>query len=197
MKLPQIRLESVMGRIAVYMTQGKHSMHHVQPQLKIEQPPAELEIERTPAKLTIDQTKAWEDMNLKHVFRLIEDNADRAEEEYRKGVARRVDEGEEMLKIEHQNANPIAEIAKRNLARPLGTPNITFIPSHFSVKTRYEKAKLDYDWKVNQPRFEAHYKSPVIEYEPGEVTVEMVRKPSLKIDVVNMPNGFRRVNDED
>lgn len=191
MKLPQIRLESEVGRIAVYMTQGKHSMHHVQPQLEIEQPPAELEIERTPAKLTIDQTKAWEDMNLKHVFRLIEDHTARAQEEYRKGVARRVDEGEEMLKIEHQKGNPFAQIAARNIARPEGTSNITFIPSFNSVKMSYEKAKLDYHWKVHQPRFEAKYEAPVIEYEPGEVTVELVQKPSLKIDFVNLPEGVR------
>nr|WP_083717512.1 DUF6470 family protein [Siminovitchia thermophila] len=186
-KLPQIRLESEMGKIAVYLTQGKHSMHHVQPLLEIEQPPAELEIERTPAKLTIDQTKAWEDMNLKHVFRSIEENTDHAQQEYRKGVARRVDEGDEMMKIEDKNSNPIPEIAKRNIARPLRTPNITFIPSFFSVKMSYEKAKLDYNWKVHQPRFEARFESPVIEYEPGEVIVEMVRRPSLKIDVVNLP----------
>jgi hypothetical protein len=189
MKLPQIRMESEMARIAVYMTQGKHTMHSERPHLEIEQLPAELEIVRTPPRLTIDQTEAWEQMNLKHVFRLIEENADRAQEEYRKGVARRVDEGEEMLKIEHQKGNPFAQIAARNIARPEGTSNITFIPSFNSVKMSYEKAKLDYHWKVHQPRFEAKYEAPVIEYEPGEVTVELVQKPSLKIDFVNLPEG--------
>jgi hypothetical protein len=185
MNLPQIRLESTFAKIAIETTHPVLEIEQPPAELDLQQPPAEIHIETTPAKLTIDQTKAWEDMDLKHIFRRIEEFAQLGYEDWLEGMARVSQQGDELMRIE-DDGNPIAEQAKENSEDPMYEFNIGWVPSHFSVKTYYEPAKVHIDIKVNKPIIKTKINKPIINYTPGKVTTELVQRNSLKIDFDNL-----------
>jgi Family of unknown function (DUF6470) len=185
MNLPQIRLESTFAKIAIESTPPVLEIEQPPAELELEQPPAELTIETTPAKLTIDQTKAWEDMDLKHIFRRIEEFSQQGYEDWLEGMARVSRQGDELMKIE-DGGNPIAEQAKENSEDPMYEFNVGWVPSHFSVKTNYEPAKVIIDVKVNKPINHTRINKPIINYTPGKVTIDIAQRSSLKIDFINI-----------
>ncbi|MGG3738358.1 DUF6470 family protein [Aeribacillus pallidus] len=185
MNLPQIRLESTFAKIAIVTTPPVQEIEQPPADLDLQQPPAEMKIETTPAKLTIDQTKAWEDMDLKHIFRRIEEFAQQGYEDWLEGMARLSRQGDELMRIE-DGGNPLAEQAKENSEDPMYELNVGWVPSHFSVKTNYEPAKVHIDVKVNKPINNTKINKPMIHYTPGKVTIDLPQRNSLKIDFVNL-----------
>jgi hypothetical protein len=185
MNLPQIRLESTLAKIAIETTPPMLEIEQPPAELDLQQPPAEIKIEKTPAKLTIDQTKAWEDMDLKHIFRRIEEFAQQGYEDWLEGMARVSRQGDELMRIE-DGGNPIAEQAKENSEDPMYEFNVGWVPYHFSVKTNYEPAKVHIDIKVNKPINNTKINKPIINYIPGKVMVDLDRRNSLKVDFANL-----------
>jgi hypothetical protein len=185
MQLPQIRLQSTFAKIAIETTPPVQEIEQPPAELDLQQPPAEITIETTPSKLTIDQTKAWEDMDLKHIFRRIEEFAQQGYEDWLEGIARVSRQGDELMRIE-DGGNPIAEQAKENGEDPIYDFNIGWIPSLFSVKTNFEPAKVHIDVKVNKPINNTKINKPIINYTPGKVTIDLAQRNSLKIDFVNL-----------
>jgi hypothetical protein len=185
MNFPQLRMESTFGRIGLTIQNAYQTIEQPKAELSIRQPKAELDIETTDGKLTIDQTQAWEDMDLKHIFRRIEEYAQNGYKDWLSGMARVSQEGDELLKIEN-GGNPIPEQAKMNSESPMYDFNIGFIPSHFSVKTNYQPGKLKIDWYTNKPQIDVKVNNPLIEYTPGKVHGEMKQWSSLTIDFIGL-----------
>ncbi|RJS60540.1 DUF6470 family protein [Bacillus sp. PK3_68] len=193
MQLPQIRLQSNFAQIELNTKPAEQSIEQPRAELDLQQPPAEMMIDRTPSKLSIDQTQAWEDMDLKHIFRRIEEYADNGYQDWYSGVARRAGEGDELMKIEN-NRNPIASQAKTNSERPEYSFNIGFIPSPFSVNINFEPAKLNIEWKINKVINNTKAQKPVIDYQPGEVMTSLKQPSSLNVDFANLK--FKGLNYE-
>jgi hypothetical protein len=182
MNFPQIRMESVFGKLRMATTNAMVMIEQPPADLKISQPRAELDIELTSGKLTIDQTKAWEDMDLKHIFRRIEEQAQNGYQDWLAGIARVSQDGDELMTIEN-DGNPIPNQAKINSESPMYDFNVGFVPSHFSVKVNYQPSDLRIKWKTNKPEIDVKLNKPHIEYTPGAVRGEMEQWPSLKIEV--------------
>lgn len=189
MKLPQIRTETTTAAIAIETKNAKANLQQPNAELDLQQPRAEMTIDRTPSKLTIDQTAAWESMDLKTIRKRIEEFADNGRKEWLEGIARRVQEGNDLMRIEN-GGNPIAYHAEKNGTRPEKQFNIGFVPPLFSVKLNYEPTKLDIEWKVNKVINNTKTNKPILEYEPGEVHTSLRQKNSLNIDFVNV--NFKR-----
>lgn len=185
MEFAQIRLESQSAMIGIRTTKPVQEIQQPKADLTIEQPRAELTIQTTPGKLTIDQTEAWADMDLKHISRRIAEAADKGYQDSLEGIARRAQEGAELMQIEN-GGSPIAQIAKRNSEGPDLQFNVGWIPSHFSVKTNYEPAKVDIQVKENKPIINAGINKPIHEYTPGKVDISLEQRQSLKIDFANL-----------
>ncbi|MED3723043.1 DUF6470 family protein [Geobacillus stearothermophilus] len=183
MQLPQIRLQSTMAKIAIETVPAKLEIQQPPAELEIEQSPARLTIRTTPSKLTIDQTKAWEDMNLEHIFRRIEKFAEQGYNDWLDGLARVSRQGDELMRIE-DGGNPIAEQAKENSETPMYEFNIGWVPSPFSVHISYTPADVDIRFETHKPVIRARTHPPVIRYMPGEVAIRLAQRPSLHIDVV-------------
>ncbi len=185
MNLPQIRLQSEQAKISITKTKGQQSIQQPKAELDIQNPKIEMDIERTPSKLTIDQTKAWEDMDLKHIFRRTEEFAQQGYQDWLEGLARRAEQGDELMKIE-QGGNPIAAQAKVNSESPMKEFNIGWIPSHNSVKIHYEPSKVDIRWKTQPAVNRTKPRKPIIEYNPGDVKIDLAKHADLKIDFENL-----------
>lgn len=185
MNLPQIRMESTFGKIGLTTQNGYQTIEQPKAEISIRQSKADLNIEKTDGKLTIDQTKAWEDMDLKHIFRRIEEYAQNGYQDWLSGMARLSQEGDDFMKIEN-GGSPIPEYAKINSESPMYDFNVGFVPSHFSLKINYQPGDLKIDWKANKPEINVKVNKPLVEYTPGGVSGEMKQWPSLKIDFTGL-----------
>jgi Family of unknown function (DUF6470) len=185
LNLPQIRIESTSARIGLNIQKPKQELEQPRADLRIEQPRPQLEIEREPSKLMIDQTQAWEDMDLKHIFRRIEEFAKQGYEDWLEGLARVSRQGDELMKIEN-GGNPIADQAKENSESPIYEFNIGWIPSMFSVKVHYEPSKLHFRWNTQKAKIDVTPQKPIHQYVPGKVDVYLEQRNSLKIDFIHL-----------
>ncbi|MFH5778018.1 DUF6470 family protein [Heyndrickxia oleronia] len=186
MRLPQIRLESQFAQIQMNTQPAIQSIEQPKADLDIQQPTAELHIDRFPSKLNIDQSEARADLDLKTIKRRIEEFAQTGYQDLLEGIARRAQEGNELMRIEN-GGNTIASIAKQN-GKLFPTHDITigFIPKLGSVKIDYEPTKLDIQWDVKKPIINTQIKKPIIDYQPGNVDVQIKRYQDLKIDFENL-----------
>jgi len=180
MKIPQIRIESTSAQIGL---KTKNAVNHIeQPKadLSIEQPKAEVTIQTTKSKLTIDQTQARADVDLKSVFRRNDEAAQRGYQDLLEGIARRAQQGNELMKIEYKG-NPIATQAIQNGQKAMKEFGLKFVPSAGSVKINYEPAQVDINIEPQKPIIDVNVNKPIYNYESGEVEVFLERKNDLKI----------------
>ncbi|WP_164668083.1 DUF6470 family protein [Virgibacillus doumboii] len=185
MQLPQIRMESQMAKIQIQQQSGKQQIQQPEAKLSIRQPEADLTINTTPSKLDINQTQAWEDMNLMHVFKLIDKFANEGRQGAMEGIARRAQEGQQLMKIENKG-NPIVSQAVSNAFDQKKQLGIKFIPSTFAVKTNYQPSEVQIEVKVNEPVIDAKPQKPIISYTPGGVTTSIKQYQDLQIDFVHL-----------
>lgn len=185
MQLPQIRMQSQMAHISIHQSSGKQEIRQPKASLSIQQPQSDLKMKTTPSKLDIDQSKAWEDMNLMHVFKLIKKFADEGTQGVHEGTARRVQQGDALMEIENQG-NPIASQAVQNGFDQMKQLGIKFIPSMFAVKINYQPAEVNIDVTRNKPIIKADANKPEIEFNQGTVDVGMKNYQSLEIDFENL-----------
>ncbi|MGG4491603.1 DUF6470 family protein [Metabacillus idriensis] len=185
MNIPQIRLESRFAKLGLETVNASLDIQQPKADLSIQQPKAELSIQTTPGKLTIDQTKAREDVDLKHISKRIAEAADQGHQDVLSGIARRIQQGDEQMRIEN-GGKPLTAQAKKNSEREIKQFNIGFLPSHFSVKLDYQPAEVKIDVQRNAPIIESKINKPIMEYQAGEVKVELAEKNQLKIDFVSI-----------
>ncbi|PLT35707.1 DUF6470 family protein [Bacillus sp. V5-8f] len=185
---PQIRLQSQFALIDIKTTKEHLSIQQSPADVYIEQPSAEITIERSPSRLTIDQTKAREDVDLKSAKRRIEEYSQSGYSGWLEGVARRVQDGAELMKIEN-GGNVMAAQAKRNSQETQQQVNIGFVPSYKSVTIDYNPGKLDINVRVNKPNINIKANTPQISYTPSQVQFGVRQYQSLKISFENMTTG--------
>lgn len=182
MQMPQIRMESTMGRIGMTQTMAQIAIEQRKAEMTIEQPKAEMDITTTKGRLTIDQTQAWEEMNLMSTRRSIEKNKQEAHKQLQEGTTRRAEQGAQLLDI-HKSDTIIADQARENQWPPLKTPTIKYVPSSFdAVKFHYERGEVHIDIRPQKPIIDVQINRPEITYYPGSVEVMMEQYPELKID---------------
>ncbi|MFP7479050.1 DUF6470 family protein [Terribacillus saccharophilus] len=193
MQMPQIRLQSQQAKISIHTTDATVDIGQPEAEQTIRQPQAEITMHTTPSKLTIDQTQAWNDMDLKSVFKRTEDFAELGKKSYLDGIARRVQEGKEMMQIE-KGGDPIVAQAKRIDERKLKDFGLGWIPSRFAVKTDYQPSELDINVKINRPEIKNTAQKPEFNYQKGQVDTSIAQYQSLKVDFENLKfygvNGF-------
>src|SRR5690625_1524737 len=185
MKFPQLRMESVMGRIRLEQTPSFLEIRQPKATQSIEQPKAELSIRTTKGKMQIDQSQAWEERNLMSTIRLNEIYAQEGLKAVQEGVARRAEQGSQLLKIE-QGGNVIAEQAIENGHPRMKTLSIKYVPSPLSVKMNYEPGELHIDVQTSQPTIDVKINKPEINFLRGGVHIEMDQYPELDIYVVDL-----------
>ncbi|MFZ3576906.1 DUF6470 family protein [Virgibacillus sp. DJP39] len=185
MQLPQIRMQSQMAQINILQTNASQEIQQPKASLSIEQPKAKVTIQTTPSKLQIDQTRAWEDMNLMHIFKRIEKYANEGIQGAHEGTARRVQQGDALMRIENKG-NPISSQAVQNGFDHMKKLGIKFIPSMFAVKIDYQPSRLSIDVKVNKPIIRAEAHQPNYQFTPGNVEIGIRNYQSLKIDFENL-----------
>ncbi|WP_066055855.1 DUF6470 family protein [Robertmurraya korlensis] len=181
MNVPQIRLSSLPAKIQIDTQQGAVSIEQPKGTLEIEQPKADMNITRIPGKLTIDQTQARADVDMKSVRKRNEEAAQLGKQELLSGIAKRVQDGEELMRIEN-GFGAISSISKRASEGPSKEFGLGFIPKAGSVKVSYDPGRVDVKFDPNKPKINYQANKPLISIQPTKVNVSIAQYASLEID---------------
>jgi hypothetical protein len=182
MNFPQIQIRTMKAILGFRIEKPVQRIEQPKADLHIEQPPATITIDSKSARLTIDQSKAWSDMGLIGPLASTKKLAQEGRQALLEGIARRAQEGDQLMKIEN-GANAIAAIATGKGLRPYKQLGIKFIPSVNSVDITYQPGYLNINIDTSKPIIEAKVNKPIHEYTPGNVYGYMIQYPSIKIDV--------------
>jgi hypothetical protein len=182
MNFPQITMHSTYGQIEINTQNASLTIEQPPVDLSIEQPKAEMTVNRIPSKLTIDQSKARADVDLKSARQRIEDAAQQGQQSVAQGIARRAQEGEELMKIEN-GGNPIAQQAKQHNLIPEQEFGLGCVPSLGSVKIDYDPGQLNINWTTHKSIINSQSHKPIINFYPGKINISMKQYPSLNIDI--------------
>lgn len=186
MKIPQIRMQSEMARIRIEQTPAQLDMKLGSGKLSIEQPSAEMTIKSHKGKLTIDQSQAWEEHNLMSTIRLNENHAKEGRQAIQEGIARRAEQGVELIKIE-TGVNTIAEQAIQNGHPQMKQLSIKYVPSSYqSIKIHYEPGDVEIHVEQRKPIIDSEMNEPEFTYHRGNVDILMEQYAELQIDYIDL-----------
>lgn len=185
MRLPQLRMESQFIKLGIQIQKPVQQIQQPKPVQRIEQPKAEMNIETTPGRLNIDQSQARAEVGIQPTDQMVKEQANLAKQKAMEGIARRVRQGDELMRIEN-GGNPIKSQAIENGNRPYYPLGIGWIPSYGSVKLYYEPAQVNIDVTPQKPIIDIRAQKPIHEYIPGNVSYYIAQKNFLKIEVVNI-----------
>lgn len=185
MKVPRLQMESQFGRIQIEQTPSQLKIRQAKAVQTIEQPKAEMNIRSTNGKVKIDQSQAWEERQLMSTIRLNEIHAQAGMRAAQEGVARRAEQGAELIQIE-KDRNIVADQARTNGHRQMKTLGVKYIPSPFSVKINYEPGNLEINVQPQKPKIDVLLGKVEVDYVPGSVDVSMEAYPDLSISVIDL-----------
>ena len=181
MNIPQLQVTTTKALLGLTTQRPKQEIEQPAATLDIQQPQAVMTMETTKPKLSIDTTEARAEMDLKSSFRRTEEVAQYARSEVSNGIARRAQDGSELMKIEN-GGNPNASFADRAFRQPYNSLNIKFIPSYGSTKVSFEPGKVDIRVEPQKVINNSVANKPIHTYTPGKVNVELLQHPSIQID---------------
>lgn len=185
MRVPLIRIHSTMGQIAMSAVPPRQTIKQPKADMHLEQPPATLRMETEPGRLTIDQSKAWEAMDIEHIFQRVKEHAEEGKQAAMEGTARRAAEGDELMKIE-KGGNPIAAQAKRKSELFNYQYNYALVPPPLSVKIHYVPGTLKIEAEPQKVINRTVPRKPIINYERGRVDISMKQYPAIEFSVVDV-----------
>ncbi|MGX1429616.1 uncharacterized protein DUF6470 [Cytobacillus horneckiae] len=173
------------AQIGIQYDQPNLKMKQPQADLRIQQPAADLKISHEASKLYIDQSEALADVDYKGTGRRVKEWAEQAQVTATEGIARRVSEGDAMMKIEN-GAGVIPQIAKQYSQSPIKSPSIGYLPkTHFRVNIDYDPGSVEVDVQRNDPIIDARINKPVIDHEYWRANVYLQEKESLSFELKN------------
>ncbi|MCP1143737.1 DUF6470 family protein [Ureibacillus endophyticus] len=181
MNIPKLQIQSTHAQIGLDIQKPVQQIEQPQANLDLQQPQAKMSIQTTKSKLTIDSYDARESMDYKTSMSRTREIAQQSQQELLEGIARRAQEGQELMQIEN-GGNPIVEHAKRSGRQPYSSLNIKFIPQAGTVKVNFEPGTVDIQIEPQKVINNSTINKPIHQYTPGKVMVEMLQYPSLKID---------------
>ncbi|MBM7607972.1 hypothetical protein JOD29_001216 [Lysinibacillus composti] len=181
MNIPKLQIQSTKAQIGLTIQKPVQEIQQPKANLDLQQPKAILKMETTKSKLSIDTTEARADLDLKSSRRRTSEVAQHSQEEAMNGIARRAQEGNELMRIEN-GGNPIASHASNWGKQPYSSLNIKFVPSAGSVKVNFEPGNVDIQVEQQKVINNSKANKPIHNYTPGKVKVEMLQDPSMKID---------------
>lgn len=181
MNIPQMTITSRPARLSIEQPQGTQQIEQPRATQQIEQPAAILEMSSEASELTIDSTEAWASMEKKSPMRSASDYAKEGLQAIQEGIARRAQEGDQLMRIEH-GGEAIQDIAKQTANPPPADFNVRFLLGRFGVDIDYKPREQQIDIQRQAPRIDAQVNAPVHNYTPNGPNIDIADYGDLSID---------------
>ncbi|MEK5214787.1 DUF6470 family protein [Psychrobacillus sp. FSL H8-0487] len=181
MNIPKLQINSTKAQISLNIQKPVQKIEQPSANLDLQQPKAIQTMKTTKPQLSIDTEQARADVDLKSARRRIEDFATEGRQGVSEGIARRAQQGTELMKIEN-GGNPIKSHAQQTGRQPYSSLSIKFIPTHGSVKVNFQPGSVDIKVEPQQVINNTTTNKPIQNYTPGKVLVGMQQHASIQID---------------
>ena len=182
MNIPQLQIQTTRGILGLKNDKPIQEIEQPKATQHLEQPAAILEISTTRPQLSLDTTENRADIDMKSAIRRGNENAQYGMQQVMEGIARRAQEGQQLMQIEN-GGNPIIDIAKQN-ANPSPAPlGIRFVGDRTKVQKDIAPGTLNINATPQKPVHDVQINKPIHNYTPGKVTGVMEQYPSIQIDI--------------
>lgn len=182
MNIPQLQIQTTRGILGLQIDQPVQEIEQPKATQQIEQPAAILEMSTTRSQLTIDTTENRADLDLKSPLRRGNENAQYGKQQLMEGIARRAQEGQQLLRIEN-GGKAIAEISKQNTINDSVPLGIRFVGNRMKVHVNITAGSLNINATPQKPVHDVQINKPVHNYTQGKISGQMEQYPSIQIDV--------------
>lgn len=182
LNIPQLQIQTTRGILGLQTTKPIQEIEQPRAKMNIQQPAATLEISTTRPQLSIDTTEARADIDMKSVRRRIEEHAQLGKQGASEGIARRAQEGQQMLRIEN-GGKVIADIAKQNATPPPAPLGIRFVGNRLNLQMSAQSGTTNIQATPQKVINDVQISKPIHQYTPGKVTGVMEQWSSIQIDV--------------
>lgn len=180
MRLPQIQIHSIAGRIGIQNELGSYEIKQSQAMVQMDSKDAVIHIESEAAVVLVDQTKTWEALTGGKPIPFWNRIYNQSGKYVLDAIQSTVQEYNRIGNILAES-NPIAENAKQSLSRerpklqvfgPASPDNVEFNPRLKEPEIYVERGGVDIQVQANPPQ---------IEYRRGYVRTFMIQYPSVEV----------------
>ncbi|MCG3089594.1 DUF6470 family protein [Sporosarcina cyprini] len=181
MEFPQLQIQTTRGILGLQIDKPIQEIEQPKATQQIEQPAAILEMSTTRPQLSVDTTENRADIDLKSPLRRGDENAQYGMQQLMEGIARRAQEGQQLMRIE-DGGNALVNLIKQDTNRPLAPLGIRFVGDRLKVHTSFTQGTLNINASTQKPIIDVQINKPIHNYTQGKVTGVMEQYPSIEID---------------
>lgn len=169
-------------RMDYTLQNAKLNLQSTRPVVQIETTRATLEISQPRGELTIDQTPCRYSIGIKNGVDFALDNAALGRQTAMNAIARIVDEGNQLARIE-SNSDALADIAADSGFSEV--PEITWAPIA-APNIQYQANPVQFNPTAGKVNFTVQSGSVQGDYQPGSVDIRVSQYPSIEMSVVDV-----------
>lgn len=182
MNIPQLQIQTTRGVLGLQITKPVQEIEQPKATISQQQPAAILEMSTTRPQLSIDTTENRADIDMKSVFRRSAENAQFGKQSLMNGIARRAQEGQQLVRIE-DGGNALVAIAKQNSTPPPAELGIRFVGDRSKIKMSISPGTTNINATPQKPIYDVQVNKPIHHYTQGKVTGQMEQWADIQIDV--------------
>lgn len=185
MRMDTIQLNIVDAKVDLNIGKPQQYIKQTHAKQSIEQPAATLQISQNDAKLLVDSSQAYRDLGLLTTKESIEQAAQKGKVAVMQGIARKAQEGNQMMNISRANGrSTLVNIAKNRDGIEQQKLGIAWKPSVGSVKITYQAGDLNIKIQQNKPRIDVQLGDVTHNYTPGKVTGSLLQREGVETSVI-------------
>lgn len=181
---PLIEITSVPIQIEMKTTNAKLEYARGTAEMEISRDKGGLQIKSRPIKVNIDTFEARNSVT-PTLARSLEQSAQKGQQAAYTATATFAQQGNLMMRTK-LGEEVITQFSKESLMEGVQDIGMTFLPSVGpeitwdvgEMNIRYEMDKLNFDWRMNEPRFE---------FTPGDIELTVTQQPDVVIKYVGGP----------
>lgn len=178
------------GLIGMNTTQGKMNIDYGKSNFRMETKNPKIDMNITQPKVMIDQTKPLAEIGIKKISDFIKTNAGEGKAVCSKGIARIVQQGNELARIETGN-NAISSQARYNAFDQYKKEvNIDFIPKS-RPKVDLKEGKVDINLEKGEVSVQSKPQDVNLNYNAAKVEVYIRQNPFIDIEYIGNHLDFK------
>ncbi|MFD1204781.1 DUF6470 family protein [Sporosarcina contaminans] len=182
MNIPQLQIQTTKGILGLLIDKPIQEIEQPKATMNQEQPAAILEMSTTRPQLSIDTSEVRADIDLKGPLRRGDENAQYGRQGAMEGIARRAQEGQQMMQIEN-GGNAIVDIIRQQTTPAPAPLGIRFVGDRTKIQMSFQQGTLEINATPQRPILDVQINKPIHHYTPGKVSGVMEQYPSIQIDI--------------
>ncbi|KMJ56039.1 hypothetical protein AB685_24040 [Bacillus sp. LL01] len=185
MKLASLEIRSTRAQTAQQTERGTLRIKQHQAGMQINHKKDVIEINTTYPKLSIDQTEAFADANLKSGLRLAKEFYASASSQVSEHIAKKRQEGDQMMRIEHGYGGAFSRIAKQNSTKSQPQLHVVNMPrSVDQTKIHFQPSQISFNVPRHVADITINRREPDIHMPKWQTDTYLRQKNSISFQAV-------------